>query len=47
MSSCRWASDRHHEVAQRTAGHSSAKTTGLYDRRNDDLSVGEVERIGF
>ena len=30
------------EVAQRMAGHSNAKTTGLYDRRNDDISVGEV-----
>jgi hypothetical protein len=27
------------------AGHSNAKTNGLYNRRNDDLSVGEVERI--
>jgi hypothetical protein len=27
------------------AGHSNAKTTGLYDRRNDDISVEEVERI--
>jgi integrase/recombinase XerD len=35
------------EVAQRTAGHSNAKTTGLYDRRNDDISVGEVDRIGI
>jgi len=35
------------EVAQRMAGHSSAKTTGLYDRRSDDISVGEVERIGI
>jgi integrase len=26
------------EVAQRMAGHSNAKTTGLYDRRNDDIS---------
>src|ERR1700687_4469298 len=34
------------EVAQRMAGHSNAKTTGLYDRRND-VSVGEVERIGI
>jgi len=33
------------EVAQRMAGHSNAKTTGFYDRRNDDISVGEVERI--
>ncbi len=35
------------EVAQRMAGHANAKTTGLYDRRNDDVSVGEVERIGI
>jgi site-specific recombinase XerD len=35
------------EVARRMAGHSNAKTTGLYDRRNDDISVGEVERIGI
>lgn len=35
------------EVAQRMAGHSNAKTTGLYDRRNDDISIGEVERIGI
>jgi integrase len=35
------------EVAQKMAGHSNAKTTGLYDRRNDDISAGEVERIGI
>jgi site-specific recombinase XerD len=35
------------EVAQRMAGHSNAKTTALYDRRNDDISVGKVERIGI
>ena len=35
------------EVAQRMAGHSNTKTTGFYDRRNDDVSVGEVERIGI
>jgi hypothetical protein len=29
------------------AGHSNAKMTGLYGRRNDDISVGEVERIGI
>lgn len=33
------------EAAQRMAGHSNGKTTGLYDRRNDEISVGEVERI--
>jgi integrase len=31
------------EVAQKMAGHSNAKTTGLYDRRNDDISLDEVE----
>jgi hypothetical protein len=39
--------ERRIEVAQRMAGHSNAKTIGLYDRRNDDISVGEVERIGI
>jgi integrase/recombinase XerD len=34
-------------AGQRMAGHSNTKTTGLYDRRNDDVSVGEVERIGI
>jgi integrase/recombinase XerD len=28
------------EVAQCMAGHSNPKTTGLYDRRDDDISVG-------
>ena len=31
--------------AQRMAGHSNAKTTGLYDRRNQRITRGEVERI--
>jgi hypothetical protein len=35
------------EVAQRIGGHSTAKTTGLYDRRDDDVSAGEVERDGI
>jgi integrase/recombinase XerD len=35
------------EAAQKMAVHSNAKTTGLYDRCNDDISVGEVERIGI
>ena len=35
------------EVAQRMAAHSNAETTVLYGRRNDDVSVGEVERIGI
>lgn len=33
------------EVAQRMAGHSNAKTTGLYDRRTDDISLSEVAKI--
>jgi len=35
------------EVAQRMAGHANAKTTGLYDRRHDDISVGEWRKLGF
>ena len=34
------------EVAQQMANHESARTTGLYDRRNDEVSL-EVERIGI
>jgi site-specific recombinase XerD len=33
------------EVAQQMANHESARTTGLYDRRNDQVSLKEVERI--
>jgi integrase len=33
------------EVAQQMANHESARTTGLYDRRNDQVSRDEVERI--
>ena len=33
------------EVAQQMANHESARTTGLYDRRNDQVSIDEVERI--
>ena len=32
-------------VAQAGANHESARTTGLYDRRNDQVSLDEVERI--
>jgi integrase/recombinase XerD len=35
------------EVAQHMAGHSNAKTTGLYDRRGDEISLDEVERIAI
>jgi site-specific recombinase XerD len=33
------------EIAQQMAAHESARTTGLYDRRNDEVSLDEVERI--
>jgi hypothetical protein len=35
------------EIAHRLAAHSNAKTTGRYDPRSDDVSVGEVEKIGI
>ncbi len=33
------------EVAQQMANHESTRTTGLYDRRNDQVSLDEVERM--
>ena len=33
------------EVAQQMANHESSRTTGLYDRRSDQVSLDEVERI--
>jgi site-specific recombinase XerD len=33
------------EVAQQIAAHESSRTTGLYDRRGDEISLHEVERI--
>ena len=35
------------EIAQQMAAHESAHTTGLYDRRNDQVSLDEIERIGI
>jgi len=35
------------EVAQQMAAHESARTTGLYDRRSDDVALDEVERIAY
>ena len=32
-------------IAQRMANHESARTAGLYDRRGDQVSLDEVERI--
>ena len=33
------------EVAQQIAAHESSRTTGLYDRRGDEISLHEVDRI--
>ncbi len=33
------------EIAQQMANHESARTTGLYDRRQDQVSLEEVKRI--
>ena len=33
------------EIAQQMANHESARTTGLYDRRDDQLTLDEIERI--
>lgn len=33
--------------AQQIAAHESPRTTGLYDRREDDVSLDEVEKIGI
>lgn len=35
------------EIAQQMAGHESARTTGLYDRRNDSVALDEIERIAY
>ena len=33
------------EIARQMANHESARTTGLYDRRTDQVNLDEVERI--
>lgn len=35
------------ETAQQMAGHESSCTTGLYGRRDDELSLDEIERISI
>ena len=35
------------EAAQHIANHSSPRTMKLYDRRQDEISVDEVERIAI
>lgn len=34
-------------IAKRMAGHSNIKTTELYDRREDEISFSEIERVGI
>ena len=33
------------EVAQQIANHESPRTTKLYDRREEEISLDEIERI--
>jgi hypothetical protein len=35
------------EVAQQIANHESPRTTKLYDRRQDEISLDEIERIAI
>jgi integrase len=35
------------EVAQQIANHESPRTIKLYDRRNDEISLDEIERIAI
>jgi integrase len=35
------------EIAQQIAAHEASRTTGLSDRRDDDVNLDEVERIGI
>ncbi len=35
------------EHAQHMAAHADPKTTRIYDRRSDEVSLDEVERIGI
>ena len=41
------ASKRRHKNAQAIAAHESPKTTKLYDRTSDEITLDEVERIAI
>jgi hypothetical protein len=34
-------------MAQRIAGRKDISTTRLYDRKNDDVDFGDIERVGI
>jgi hypothetical protein len=40
-----WRNDGRLEHAQQMAGHESPRTTKLYDRTKDEITLSEVERI--
>jgi hypothetical protein len=40
-----WKNDGRVEHAQQMAGHDSPRTTKLYDRTKDEITLSEVERI--
>jgi integrase len=35
------------EIAQQIATHESSRTSGLWDRRGDEISLDEIERAGI
>jgi len=35
------------EIAQQIAAHESSRTSGLYNRRDDDVSLDELEKISI
>ncbi len=35
------------EVAQNMAGHETPRTTALYDRRDGEVTIDEVEKVGI
>lgn len=35
------------EISQQIAAHESSRTSGLYNRRDDDVSLDELEKISI